>query len=541
MSGDTNNADTNTSASFITEGIIDYATACERIRSTLHIVESDFRLLTRGEARMGYAVFQARFVGSILPHCPEQLTRCLYCAFKRCSASLPSTSTKTDGLTLEEFIRGLAVLRAGTAAERVKFVFCAYCTDAHTIPYAHLRRLVVLFPDEGKPLLSALEENAAFTTPEAFSAWALRMVSEHPTEPLSLFVWMYEFEDMLGQEGLRPHHVQLLTSSEGAMASYEEEKARSLASMTGLPQGKVDEILKIHKKLQEGSATGTLDRKTFSDALSSLPQSLCRELFRVLDPDHTECVSVKDLLSAVAVSSHGDQEEKVQFCFQLFDTTEVGGLGRAAFTELVDALWVVEAGQDAEHNKQRTAGLVESLFGKEEKSTPTPPPRVSLERFSHWAKQSALGEEFVATVWKCVLIDLNIRPATPAEELQVVGRLNVPTFHPLRSLGEVGTVWYLVDKVWYDAWEALLSGGPSAFSPTRPHYRDSITALVEEDTGLGAFSGGDPDDDMELASRQWSQQSPLVVAHAVPLLDNQGLLDENGKLKTGLDVCRNYC
>ena len=58
---------------------------------------------------------------------------------------------------------------------------------------------------------------------------------------------MYEFEDMLCQEGLRPHHVQLLTSSEGAMSSYEEEKARSLASMTGLPQDKVDKILKIHR------------------------------------------------------------------------------------------------------------------------------------------------------------------------------------------------------------------------------------------------------------------------------------------------------
>ena len=137
-------------------------------------------------------------------------------------------------------------------------------------------------------------------------------------------------------------------------------------------------------------------------------------------------------------------------------------------------------------------GCGNCLFGKRGRA---PLPRLHASRwnvFSHWAKQSALGEEFVATVWKCVLIDRNIRPATPAEELQVVGRRNVPTFHPLR-LGEVGTVWYLVDKVGYKAWEALLSG-PSALSPTLPHYRDSSTALVEEDTGLGAFSGGDPDE-----------------------------------------------
>ena len=130
---------------------------------------------------------------------------------------------------------------------------------------------------------------------------------------------MYEFEDMLCQERPRPHHVQLLTSSEGAMASYEEEKARSLASMTGLPQDKVDKILKIHKNSKKALLQERSTERFFqtpyhpSHSLSVKSCSVCLS---------TQSVLLLKTCSLLWPCLHGDQEEKVQFCFQLFDTTK---------------------------------------------------------------------------------------------------------------------------------------------------------------------------------------------------------------------------
>ena len=519
--------------------VLSHAQACARLGAArTETVRDDFRALADG-ARMCYDVFCARFVGAVLPTCPDPLRRALFQGFVHGSAD--ATAGARLGLSLEDFTRGVAVLTLGTPEERLRFVYHAYCGGGGGggggLRKSTLVEHIRLFPDEGDALVAELQSPASewgavseFAGPAEFAAWAIKAQHQHPDEPMSVVLWMFEFEDLLKRQGLRSHHRGLLNDAGGGCgggggggggsyddsdgagtgsesgdtkaATYAQGKKQSIATLSGLPEHRVAELLAAHSALAARSPTGAVCPATFERAVPSIPAALRARVFRMLDPRRIGSVGVNDLVTAAAIlTPYDDRLEPPSdgpcitppkgavaaappaaaaaakqdptavhtYCYKMFDASGRDIITRHDFEDLV---CTVDSSVDALHRHvnrsaqpphPRSPDAAAAAAKKAAAALPAGARSLPLEEFLGWVRGAASGgfglqvRRFLRRVFQLVLMDLGVRPGSPAEEQSMVEELGVP-FHPRERTGGAGATWCLVDRRWWDAWRRSVAG-----------------------------------------------------------------------------------
>eukprot|EP01059_Diplonema_ambulator_P006875 TRINITY_DN1644_c0_g1_i7.p1 TRINITY_DN1644_c0_g1~~TRINITY_DN1644_c0_g1_i7.p1 ORF type:complete len:1023 (+),score=302.12 TRINITY_DN1644_c0_g1_i7:1489-4557(+) len=470
----------------VPDSIITYEEALSRFGDGGSEALNDFKQITKGEPSMSFDVFLKSFIGSVFPAVPPQLARALFRAFDM---------ERSQQISKKNFVQGLAILRNGTAEERLKLVFTAYDSDYDGyIEKSELIEYIKLFQGDVELIIQELEQfEQTRLGLDDFSVWATRTASTHPCVPLSVVVWMYEFDDLLRRQGIRAHHYNLVHNKPRLKRS--EVRSRSISETLGLSHAKVEGLQTVYKSLLSLSPTGIVDEETFKTALPSIPDELKSQMFRALDVTKTSSVSLQELLAAVAVCCHGTAEEKLAFCFRLFDSDDDGHLTKADFKKMIESLWNVETlyrsvnGRDASTMlSPRVTPKVQLLL-----DTAFPPGKTTMttDELLAWTVDHEFGMQFTQAVWQVAFIDLRVRPSTPEEEREIIENLNT-TYTP-ENPGPVGTIWCLIDATWWHEWRKCV----------KPE-----TAKPDEN---------------------W------VGTTAMPQLDNKRLLDDMGRLRRNID------
>eukprot|EP01060_Flectonema_neradi_P006144 TRINITY_DN14105_c2_g1_i3.p1 TRINITY_DN14105_c2_g1~~TRINITY_DN14105_c2_g1_i3.p1 ORF type:complete len:1500 (+),score=275.12 TRINITY_DN14105_c2_g1_i3:69-4568(+) len=442
--------------------IISVEDAQERLGKMLPEVVEDFtRIVASGGSggdKMIFDTFKKKFMGSVLPKVPEELAQALFRAFDPFNA---------QSIDLNSFICGLAVLRLGTAEERMRLIFNAYdrsrtghLSKADLLHYATISSADSLLTKElsadvkkaEKLLMPGTDTSRIlthFTFPQ-FTEWASKQVSNTDAN-VDVIVWIYEFEDLLHRKGIRAHHHDLL------LDSYFPTQG-SLVLQTGLSDHKVSDLTEAFNKMQSTSSTGLLDKKVFCDSLPSIATDIKESLFKAVDESQTGSLSRTELLNAVALCSEGSQRDKLLFCFKMFSQKPISDkktpsegfeLDRAEFTKMVETVLTPQRLIDKANGvkgdtavPKESSHLIEKMAGNSD--------TVSINQVLQ--VRDSIASEFLSTLWYVVSLDLQIRPNHEEEET-VISILNSPQYHPVDYTGPAGTVWYLIDQKWWSDWK----------------------------------------------------------------------------------------
>eukprot|EP00755_Sulcionema_specki_P025915 Sspe_Gene.84414::Locus_55421_Transcript_1_1_Confidence_1.000_Length_4414::g.84414::m.84414/K11837/USP6_32; ubiquitin carboxyl-terminal hydrolase 6/32 len=385
--------------------------------------EEEFYQLTDGTKSMSFEVFHSCFVGSVLPNSPPPLARALYRAFDM---------VVDEAISVEEFICGLAILRMGTPEERLRLVFNAYDGDNDGILQKKDLLLFAKLCLDKQSLQDELREHDDTMDFRQFYEWC----TQHGN--VAVISWVFEFEKLLHQKGLRPHHHHLVNNAEKEI------------DCNGMSVSFVQELERAHTYLKERNNFGVVDEETLSEALPSIPLNLRSYLFRTLDRDRSGTVSFAEFLTAVAACCNGPPEEKLSFCFKLFDINGDNRLSKNEFRNMLSTLLSVEA-----INSSRAGGIsddyLEQLEGVTEAAFAGGRTSIGVDELLALPEYLELGVQFIQSMWQLAFMDLRIKPGTPKDERRLVEQLNSPPYHPM-SPGKVGTVWYLVDHRWWSKW-----------------------------------------------------------------------------------------
>ena len=454
--------------------IISADDAQERLGKMLPEVVDDYTRIVAsggsGSERMAFETFKKKFMGSVLPKVPEELAKALFRAFD---------THNTGAIDLDSFICGLAILRLGTAEERMRLIFNAYdrsrtghLSKEDILHYATISAADSVLTRELKAeikraetLLSASGNSSKqthFTFPQ-FTEWVSKQVGNADAN-VDVIVWVYEFEDLLQRKGIRSHHHDLLTDS------YFPTQG-SLVLQTGLSDSKVSDLTESFNGMQSSSTNGLLDKKAFCDSLPSISSDIKERLFHAVDTSQTGSLSRTELLNAVALCSEGTQHEKLLFCLKMFGKIksekkldEAGfELDQKEFEEMINVLLTPQRLINEANGVKTEVEVPEEatrIIEHTDCST-----MIGISQVSKSVREP-IAAEFLSVLWTVVSLDLRIRPDRDEEE-SVISLLNSPQYHPTDYTGPAGTVWYLIDQKWWSEWrQSIVSLEPrSAVSP----------------------------------------------------------------------------
>eukprot|EP01063_Lacrimia_lanifica_P015836 TRINITY_DN2249_c0_g1_i1.p1 TRINITY_DN2249_c0_g1~~TRINITY_DN2249_c0_g1_i1.p1 ORF type:complete len:1743 (+),score=576.41 TRINITY_DN2249_c0_g1_i1:139-5367(+) len=505
-------------------------------------IAKDFTRLTDGRSRMSKAVFSKRFLGAVLPLIPTPLSDAMFQAFNVRGA---------EELSLDDFVIGVAILRCGTAEERIKFVFSAYAdTGTGVLKVQRLIEYIELFPDEGAALISGLQDrpsDATFSLRD-FADWTLSSTRTHPTENVSVVVWVYEFDDLLRRRGIRQHHKSLISVDFGA-ASLDGSlnlggpgsRPISPTSLSGTLTGTMNDavvadrvavyrLLQLHSIDDDGAAA----TRWLSEELPSLPLWVVKRMVAALttptDMSYGR-LQVKELEAAESVSSQlGISRDKLTFCFRFFDGEDAGVMRRGAFVALLDEILKAAHPCGVPDTPGSSLLLKRSMSSSAFVNTPRLRERqvpdladsafpdgaeeITAKEWYLWVLRGSAkrGAALIETVWRYLFLDLAQRPADPRLELDIIKQLNYPTYHPTRHTGPPGTEWCLVDRVWWESWRSVAHGS-------------------DDGAGRDVTPNGSPlSTPFKINDSDWTKS-----VRAVPKLDNAGLLNRRGYLRRNID------
>lgn len=372
-------------------------------------------------------------------------------------------------LTLENFMCGVAIIRVGTAEQRLRFLFSVYDSEREnflSVTALKTAMRLVNFPNRnvGKHtyenyiityMLDAVGARSDGLTFSEFKEWA--SLPETKENDMSLLTWL----DKLALRFLPDPQVLAL---EARMDPT--KKRKDLASATKLTETEVGQLQTAIERLKRRSPSGVFDRaahdKVFGPHLSS---HISARLFAAFDPDGTGIANLSKMVEVLAVCCRGTFDEKVDLCFRLFDAAGNGSLSADDMTAVVSAVLME---MDDEHRgsdsvtppssppalmrrrsgtAEQRAELVASVYGE---LGLEPESDVSFDRYHAWIRKHPEALNFLAVLREVTRVELGVRPDSWAEERDVI-RACYTRWDPAAP-GRPGDNWYLVPFAWWERW-----------------------------------------------------------------------------------------
>ena len=122
----------------------------------------------------------------------------------------------------------------------------------------------------------------------------------------------------------------------------QEKDLTFLISQTGFSR---EEIKTILDKFSANNPDGKLDKKEFArlyDELRPEPPELIDEIanyvFKGFDKDNNGSINFNEFLIAYALTSRGDQKQKLEYAFELYDVDDNGYLDKKEVSEALEAM-----------------------------------------------------------------------------------------------------------------------------------------------------------------------------------------------------------
>jgi len=261
-----------------------------------------------------------------------------------------------DFVSWKEFLVGLAIVLKGTDDEKVRFLFWIY--DIKNEGLVSREQMESIMKDDvidaSKPLGEILDklfqeasvEDEGKVRFQQIKTWALE--NKNLT---ALTSWLFD-ENKKVSFGAPPkkkakEKENKKEKDEKEQHKQDEARARLTASlaMTMLINDKgVPELKQMYDMLvEEGTSMGEVDEQTLAKTFpSQLPKLLLTRMFNLFDTAKVGRINIRQFVCALSSCWGGDLNEKLEFCFKIYDSDEDGKLSRDEMLEMVRSIWKVK-------------------------------------------------------------------------------------------------------------------------------------------------------------------------------------------------------
>lgn len=415
--------------------IISYDDALKRVsEDEFKRLQEAFKRYSSPGGYMSKAIFIRDVFGEGMP---QKLGEHLFYAF----------GGSSKGIGFKELFSGLVLLTKGTQTEKLRFIFSiiAHHEDGYYVARVDIETFIAACDGSPPPSdLAQLFRNDPRVSYEQFCSWLLRN-----SHVMKLSAWLLEDG---GRKGLR------LSDESDTPTFYQ-----TLAGVTHLEEADIIELEKRYWTLQAQSKTGRLDLDTLRPLISPpLPSDLVQGLFNAFDENKDSHIDLKEMACGLSACCRGPKAERLKFCFKIFDFDRDGLLSRTELENMCKFLLSIRT--ESRDNQEIDFKEVESLDPIEiagdilSAHDEDQDGFITAEEFQVWAVKNSLPDDFSKLLFQICHIVLGLRPATNAEEKEVI--LGWVDREKRRGMKAAQT-WYLIAAEWWQSWLKYVSYKPS--------------------------------------------------------------------------------
>eukprot|EP00842_Homolaphlyctis_polyrhiza_P004318 jgi/Hompol1/4888/HPOL_004000-RA len=168
--------------------------------------------------------------------------------------------------------------------------------------------------------------------------------------------------------------------------------AETLAELSQTTRFDKKELQLWHKGFIKDCPKGVMDKKDFQLIYKQYfpfgdPSKYAHYIFRLLDRNGNGELDFVEFMTALDISSRGDMDEKLEWCFQLYDLDEDGFISEAEMLCIVDAMYRMVGTSAGLPDDEITAEMrVRKIFNTMDLDRDG---QLSLEEFKHGSRHDA--------------------------------------------------------------------------------------------------------------------------------------------------------
>ncbi|XP_065891186.1 ubiquitin carboxyl-terminal hydrolase 32-like isoform X2 [Dysidea avara] len=434
---------------------ISYEEACKRISpDELKRIEEAFHRFSS----KGGLLPKITFLHDVLDQTvPPKLAEGIYVAFHGTQ----------KGIQFKDLFCGLVLLTHGTSEEKTKFIFSVYSPDGIHWLRSSLNNFLQASEIQGvdKKEIKELFGNDYEVTYDKFHYW----LTNNPNVT-SFSAWLLEETGtgsgfQLTDTTTTPNYHQTIA----AMAEVSEQDVIDLERRYWLLRSSVPKF----------------DINLFTSIVSPpVPSTLCASLFACFDCNADGHIDLPEFVMSVSKCCRKSQEERLKFCFQVFDIDKDGVLNEVELVQALGHLCVIKeenlpVTDESLHSDTHASSLAQEVL---QQYCKTKKGELTLKEYTQWSMDHTdLSMQLMNILFEVGHVKFGIRPATSSEEASVIAGYML---RASRRDAKAGDTVYLIANQWFLQWKKI-TGYNYSYSllsdsePSRQHlHPQSATAAT---------------------------------------------------------------